>query len=734
LPDRKLKVFLSSTAKDLTAFRKAVHVRLAASPLFDCIRQEDFGAQPHPPVALCQAQVLECELFIGLIGMRRGWEPPDNPDKRSITEMEYDWAKDIALRFMYVTPKNFPVPGDLRETAAAHRRQLAFRKRVMSEIVVSQNGFDSAEALAILIVDQLTGHVLKNQKPVDPQTLLPDGAVKGLSDAIAERVVRLLDERGDIQKAERGGLERDIVLKLAKRITPDDTLDFDRAVTELENAVNIALDVIARGRRGSNEDDFVNEVLKNVAAHTQAGETERAVQTLDDALRELDSRDAEQRATLKRSRLTLLQAGIAQDILRRDAPSAARRAEQAVAIEHPDDATTRFEALREKQDEFYVEGRYKGVNFSLDIAIEVARRTIEIARDADQRGVALNNLGNALQTLGERESGTARLDAAVAAYREALKEYTRERVPLQWATTQNNLGAALTILGQRESGSARLDEAVAAYREVLKEYTRERVPLQWAMTQNNLGNALWTLGQRESGTAQLDAAVAAYREALKEYTRERVPLEWATTQNNLGAALQILGARESGTARLDAAVAAYREALKEYTRERVPLQWAMTQNNLGAALQILGARESGTARPDEAVAAYREALKEYTRERVPLDWAMTQNNLGNALRALGERESGTARLDEAVAAYREALQERTRERVPLDWAISAGNQGVAFMRLADRRDDAGMAATAVSQIEQALAVGRAGGHLPLAQYFEARLPEARAIRDRLTKA
>ena len=41
-----------------------------------------------------------------------------------------------------------------------------------------------------------------------------------------------------------------------------------------------------------------------------------------------------------------------------------------------------------------------------------------------------------------------------------------------------------------------LEEAVAAYRDALREYTCERVPLDWAMTQNNLGNALATLGER----------------------------------------------------------------------------------------------------------------------------------------------------------------------------------------------------------------------------------------------
>jgi tetratricopeptide (TPR) repeat protein len=64
-----------------------------------------------------------------------------------------------------------------------------------------------------------------------------------------------------------------------------------------------------------------------------------------------------------------------------------------------------------------------------------------------------------------RQSGTAKLEEAVAVYREALKENTRESVPLQWAETQNSLGAALAELGEREKGSARLTEAIAAYRE-----------------------------------------------------------------------------------------------------------------------------------------------------------------------------------------------------------------------------------------------------------------------------
>lgn len=41
---------------------------------------------------------------------------------------------------------------------------------------------------------------------------------------------------------------------------------------------------------------------------------------------------------------------------------------------------------------------------------------------------------------------------------------------LSWAKAQNNLGIALLRLGERERDAARLDEAVAAFREALTAY------------------------------------------------------------------------------------------------------------------------------------------------------------------------------------------------------------------------------------------------------------------------
>ena len=110
------------------------------------------------------------------------------------------------------------------------------------------------------------------------------------------------------------------------------------------------------------------------------------------------------------------------------------------------------------------------------------------------------------------ENGKAeqeRLEQAVAAYRTALEEYTREGAAADWAMTQNNLGGAFSMLGERQGDAERLEEAISACRAALEEYTREGSPADWAMAQNNLGHALLSLGERESGTERLEEAVAA---------------------------------------------------------------------------------------------------------------------------------------------------------------------------------------------------------------------------------
>jgi tetratricopeptide (TPR) repeat protein len=318
-------------------------------------------------------------------------------------------------------------------------------------------------------------------------------------------------------------------------------------------------------------------------------------------------------------------------------------------------------------------------------------------------------LGDALSKLGGQD------EQAVDAYNAALQERTREHVPLDWATTQNGLGLALTkwgvtvALGQepgwQEKSTVRLEQAVDAFKEALRERTREKAPDEWAATQHALGLALYTLGVLEENTARLEQAVDAYNEALKEYTREKAPSDWADTHDNLGDALAHLGKQKQDATRLEQAVAAYNEALKEYTREKVPDKWAATQSNLGGVLWDLGKQKPDAARLEQAVAAYNEALKEYTREKAPDEWAATQSNLGGVMWDLGTQKPDAARLEQAVAAYNEALKEYTREKAPHNWADTQNNLGGVLAALGDQKQDAARLEQAVAAYHASVAIG-----------------------------
>ena len=52
--------------------------------------------------------------------------------------------------------------------------------------------------------------------------------------------------------------------------------------------------------------------------------------------------------------------------------------------------------------------------------------------------------------------------------------------------TQNNLGNALLALGLLENNVARLKEAEHSYIDALKGYTQEHTPSDWAATTRNL--------------------------------------------------------------------------------------------------------------------------------------------------------------------------------------------------------------------------------------------------------
>ena len=109
------------------------------------------------------------------------------------------------------------------------------------------------------------------------------------------------------------------------------------------------------------------------------------------------------------------------------------------------------------------------------------------------------------------------------------------------------------IFDEHGKGTARLEEAVAAYRAASEELTRERAPLDWASAQFSLGRTLATLGRRTEGPKGVEyseQAIVSWRNA--QLIRNRSSSQFmATIQNSIGYTLVLIGERENDLARFD---------------------------------------------------------------------------------------------------------------------------------------------------------------------------------------
>ncbi len=286
-----------------------------------------------------------------------------------------------------------------------------------------------------------------------------------IDQAVVDKLVEVAKESGKLQQ--KSDEHEKLLYALARKYADNDPENFEAALAGLERALEVAYEESQKDRLPSNTDAAVSAVLKKMDALNKEGDLDAAQKALDAEVTTMEEEVARHEAGLAQ----LFEKGITQAILTRSPETAARYIWK-IADNETTSPDERLARLREAQDEWYVRGRDKGLNFDLEVAIAINRRLLE--------------------------------------------EYTREREPLKWAATQNNLGIALQTLGERESGTQRLEEAVTAYRAALEEYTRERVPHNWAKIHNNLGTALQTLGERESGTHQVEEAVTAFHKALEE--------------------------------------------------------------------------------------------------------------------------------------------------------------------------------------------------------------------------
>ena len=140
------------------------------------------------------------------------------------------------------------------------------------------------------------------------------------------------------------------------------------------------------------------------------------------------------------------------------------------------------------------------------------------------------NLGLVFQSLVPYN--LAQITESIHAYHEALRVFTWEDYPQEYAILHNNIAIAyLSMPMSSAQESLRQGLAVQSFEIALKHINLIDHPREYAMLQNNLGNALQYLVSSHPVENNL-RAISAYNEALKVRNPQDTPLEYANTISN----------------------------------------------------------------------------------------------------------------------------------------------------------------------------------------------------------
>jgi hypothetical protein len=138
---RRWKVFVSSTTDGLRGFRDVAgdvirDFRYAGMRCFEPVMMEDFGAQDGAAREVCAKEIRECDLLVGIIGIRYGDHPPK--EQTSFTEIEFQTALEERLpRLMFLLTENVAreLEGAKPQEDDRADRQEQFRNRIEADRV-----------------------------------------------------------------------------------------------------------------------------------------------------------------------------------------------------------------------------------------------------------------------------------------------------------------------------------------------------------------------------------------------------------------------------------------------------------------------------------------------------------------------------------------------------------------------------------------------------------------------
>ncbi|HEU0181900.1 MAG TPA: DUF4062 domain-containing protein, partial [Agromyces mariniharenae] len=135
-PDQRLRVFVSSTLKELEPERRAARAaieRLRLAPVMF-----ELGARPHPPRELYRAYLDQSDVFVGVYWREYGWIAPDE----DVSGLEDEWR---------LAPRGMPRLIYVKHASDREERLTGLLARIRDDDRASYKPFTDAAELAELV-------------------------------------------------------------------------------------------------------------------------------------------------------------------------------------------------------------------------------------------------------------------------------------------------------------------------------------------------------------------------------------------------------------------------------------------------------------------------------------------------------------------------------------------------------------------------------------------------------
>lgn len=207
-------------------------------------------------------------------------------------------------------------------------------------------------------------------------------------------------------------------------------------------------------------------------------------------------------------------------------------------------------------------------------AVTLYDKALELCPPGEALHIARINARKATALQAIPDDGSDHLERARIALESAIPDLGKHGIPEEHAEAEMNLG--LVIQSLCGFNQALIQDAINAYQRALKVFTRDAFPAEFAIIHNNLATAFLSM-QTNSDTGKMREALAvqSFQEALSVVSMTDQPTEYAMLQNNLGNALQSVRSGHSVENNLRA-LDAYDEALRVRTLADTPLEYANT--------------------------------------------------------------------------------------------------------------------------------------------------------------